>query len=374
MSEIQWTDDMLDRMRSLTDPLADAVVDEIFADGEVTAVNNLMRDLVRNDQVPSTQLPAVVEDYLVRSAVLPDWADAARIRSAEAFFARHGLLISTSLFFASLPRCYACANGVQVLHQTARLATDTRRRIAETGQMVLDTMAEGGLAPGGKGIRATQKVRLMHAAVRHLIRAGGHWNPAWGEPVNQEDLGGTLMAFGWVPLDCLDRMKIPYIRAEAEDYIHAWRTVGFLLGVRDEMLPRSLDEAAALMGRIGDRQFAPSEAGREMTSALIEMIEETMPGNLFDGLPATMIRFCNGDAIADLLGTPKSDWTSKLIGPVNKLFGLIEGEEDHSSICAKAAEVFGREFNQAMSWVARGGARAPFAIPDTLRAHWGLNQ
>lgn len=374
MSGNRWTDEMLDAMQQQTDPLADKVVDEIFAGGETAAVNALMRELVRNDQTPSAQLPSVVEDYLTASAELPAWADTERILAAEAFFARHGLLISTSLFFASLPRCYACANGVRVLHQTARLATDTRRRIGETGQMVLDTMAEGGLSPGGDGIRAAQKVRLMHAAVRHLIRAHGQWDANWGEPINQEDLGGTLMAFGWVPLDCLDRMKIPYIKEEAEDYIHAWRVVGYLLGVRDEMLPMSVDEAATLMGRIGERQFAPSDAGREMTAALIEMIEETMPGNLFHGLPATMIRFCNGDEIAAMLGVPASDWTSKLIGPINKLFGLLEREEDHSRVCAKVAEVFGREFNQAMSWVARGGVRAPFSIPETLRTQWGLER
>src|SRR5690606_178496 len=117
----------------------------------------------------------------------------------------------------------------------------------------------------------------------------------------------------------------------------------------EELLPASIDEAAALMELIGERQFAASDAGREMTAALIDMIEETVPGNLFKGMPASMIRFCNGDRIADLLAVPPADWTSRLIGPVNRLFGLLEKEEDESRICAKVAEVFGREFNQAMS-------------------------
>ena len=95
--------------------------------------------------------------------------------------------------------------GVQVLALTARLHTDPVRRIGETAQMTLHAMSAGGLAPGGAGIRDAQKVRLMHAAVRHLALASDDWVPV-GTPVNQEDLAFTLLTFSIVALDSIRKL------------------------------------------------------------------------------------------------------------------------------------------------------------------------
>jgi hypothetical protein len=54
---------------------------------------------------------------------------------------------------------------------THRLINHPFRRIVETAQFVLDVMAPDGLGHSGRGVRSAQKVRLMHAAIRHLILA-----------------------------------------------------------------------------------------------------------------------------------------------------------------------------------------------------------
>ena len=74
-----------------------------------------------------------------------------------------------ALACASLPACYAARKGVQVLHLTARLQSDPVRRIGEPAQLVLGVIAPGAPSPAGGGVRDAQKVRIMHAAVRHLI-------------------------------------------------------------------------------------------------------------------------------------------------------------------------------------------------------------
>src|ERR1019366_8037056 len=48
----RWTDDLLDRMRETVDPLADQVISELMASGNLAAVNAVMRTLVENDQLP----------------------------------------------------------------------------------------------------------------------------------------------------------------------------------------------------------------------------------------------------------------------------------------------------------------------------------
>ncbi|MFY9555807.1 MAG: oxygenase MpaB family protein [Blastocatellia bacterium] len=368
----QRTNEFLDSMRNVTDLPADDAVRELFDQGEVGAVNDLLTYMLKNDQLIPGGLPPCIQQYIETSETLPDWADANKIMQAEDFFARNGVLLGMSLLFSSLPMCYACAKGVQVLHLTARLETDARRRIAETSQMVIHVMVPGGLSPTGRGIAEAQKVRLMHAAVRHLLLKSGHWDSSWGAPINQEDLAGTLLSFSYVPLASLQRMGVTVLPEEAEAYLHAWNVVGNIMGVRSELFPTDFDDARDLVKIIGERNFEASDAGREMTSALIQMVEETVPGSIFKGFPATMIRFLNGDQIADIVGVPNADWTRKLIGPVGKIFGIMEGDADRSRILAAVSQHFGRAFTEAFSWIDRGGHRAPFEIPDVLREQWNL--
>lgn len=193
----RWTDELLDKMRQQTDPVAEAVVAEIFNQGYAQNVNALMLQLIENDQLPPDGLPSAVKDYLNNQFDLPKWADQDKLQIAEELFADQGMLICLSLICASLPECYANANGVHALRMTARLKDDTRRRVAETAQMVLDVNAVGGFGPNGKGIRTIQKVRLMHATIRHFLLASTEWKPEWGQPINQEDMAMTLMTFSF---------------------------------------------------------------------------------------------------------------------------------------------------------------------------------
>jgi ER-bound oxygenase mpaB/B'/Rubber oxygenase, catalytic domain len=372
MSSGRWNDEFLESMRHVTDPLADQALQQVFDHGEVKAVNDLMHNLVRNDQIIPDQFPPSIQHYFEESGQLPDWADGDKIRAAEKFFARHGIWVSLALYFSSLPTCYACARGVRVLHLTARLFTDPRRRIAETGQMVLDVMAPGGLSQKGKGIRDVQKVRLMHAAVRHLIVNSEEWNQAWGEPVNQEDMAGTLLSFSLNPQICLPKLGVQVERQETESYLHTWNVVGHIMGIHRNLLPDNAEEAKELAAAIGRRNYEPSDEGRAMTSALIEMFEEILPGTVFDGLPSTMIRHLSGDRIADLLGVSNDDWTEKLVSPFKMLFNLMEEVNDRSVMLAQVSEYFMRAFFVGMPWIDRGGERAPFEIPAALREGWNL--
>ena len=237
----RWTDALLDRMRELGDPMADEAVAAVLEQGGVDAVNVIMHTLVRNDQPVPEGLPAQIRDYLAETQPLPEWADMGKIKRGQQLFETWGLQIALCLFCASLPSSYAAAKGVKVLYLTARLDTDARRRVMETGQFLIDVLAVGGLDEHGKGRRAIQRVRLMHAAVRHLIKARneqqpGLWDPDWGTPINQEDLAGTLLSFSYVVAGPLRRLGVRVSTEDAEAYLHLWNVIGHLLGVRDELL------------------------------------------------------------------------------------------------------------------------------------------
>lgn len=368
----RWTDERLDSMRQVMDPPADDAVRELFEEGEIGAVNNLMAHLIKNDEMVPNLLRPSIRAYLEHSAGLPEWADPEQIAIAEQFFGDYGLPICLSLMCGSLPESYAGAKGVEVLYMTARLETDTKRRIGETAQMIINVMAPGGLASNGQGISDTRRVRLMHAAIRHLIANSGRWDPAFGQPINQEDLAGTLMTFTVTILDSLKKLGVKVEPREAEAYLHAWKVVGHMLGILPEMLPENVADAEELMGVIRRRQFAPSEAGRAMTSALIEMLEDQVPGTIFKAMPATMIRHLLGDEVSDIIGAPKGDWTQKLIGRFGTVFNIAEDAEDRSVVLRKAGDHFTRAFLEGMAWIDRGGHRAPFSIPTVLQQRWQM--
>jgi len=369
----RWPDEFLDRMRETTDPPADETVEALFRAGEVGAVNALMRHLVLNDQLAPEELPPAVRKFLAETGSLPGWADPSKIREAEIFFGRHGPQIAMILAHASLPVCYSAAKGVRVLHLTARLQTDPRRRIAETAQFIINLLEPGGLGARGQAVRDAQKVRLMHAAVRRLILASGEWDADWGRPVNQEDMAGTLMTFSWTTIESLGKLGIRVEPREAEAYVHTWNVAGHLMGIREELLPRGVAEAGEILSNIMRRQAAPSEEGREMTSALIEMVEQQTPGTLFDGLPATMIRHLAGERTADMLGVPRADWTKKLmLRSLRVVFGVGEEVKDRGLILGRVSERYGAQFLEGLAWLARGGNRDPFRIPGELREQWQL--
>src|SRR5207244_12288164 len=140
--------------------------------------------------------------FLADTYELPEWADHDLIRQGQERFKDWGPQIILSLFCASLPSAYAAKRGVQVLALTARLDTDTKRRIMETGQFLVDVLQPGGLDDEGAGRRSIQRVRLMHATVRTLVKLRAKqdpsiWKDDYGTPINQEDLAGTLQSFAF---------------------------------------------------------------------------------------------------------------------------------------------------------------------------------
>ena len=380
----RWTDALLDRMRELGDPVADEPVAAVLDRGGVDAVNAMMRTLVRVDQPVPEELPDEIRAYLAETLPLPDWADMGKIKRAQQLFETWGVLITLCLFCASLPGSYAAARGVKVLCLTARLDTDARRRVMETGQFLMDVLAVGGLDEHGKGRRAIQRVRLMHAAVRHLIKARneqapGMWHPEWGTPINQEDLAGSLLTFSYVVADPMPRLGVRMSAEDVDAYLHLWNVIGHLLGVREELLVRDISDATALVDAIQRRQFQASLEGQELTGALLNLMDELTPLHRFDDTIPPLIRHLIGDEIADLLCVPKSDLADDL-GPLARVakwffvhvLGQVERDLPRYQLMSSLARPFGRELVRGIFAAERGGERAPFDIPDHLARNWDI--
>lgn len=370
----RWTDDILNPMRQVGDPLADNVVAELFANGDIAQVNDLMRHLIVNEYPVPDALPPVVRNYLSQTDTLPSWANADLMKAGEGVFWRFGPEIIVILHCYSLPFCYLGKNGVPVLALTTRLISNPARRILETAQMVIDVMQPGGLTEDqGRGRRSIQKVRLMHAAVRKLAPTAPTWQTAYGTPVNQEDLAGTLMSFSWVVLDGLQRLGIQVSNDDREAYLHSWLVVGQLLGVLPEMLPKDTADAEMLVDSITRRQFGASPEGQEMTGALTKMMADVVPGTMFRYVPPLLVRYFLGQQHAAWLGIQEAKWTELACAPLRLLGREASDILKDSHALSALAQKLGHLLIDAMVYVERGGDRPSFSIPAQLRQQWGVN-
>jgi hypothetical protein len=366
-----WTDPFLDGLRQVADPLADQVVAAYFAEVGHDDPSGLFRATVSRQSEDAS--PAVAA-YLGHDPEPPAWVDPALVAAGQERFARWGSHVFTALYGAALPSAYACARGVQVLGFTARLVTDTKRRLNETAQFHLNVMEHGGLAPGGTGYEDIRHVRLMHAGVRWLIThdARSEWDPAWGVPVNQEDLLETLLTFTEVVFEVFDKTGIVYDDDDAATYLHTWSYIGYLLGIRPDLLPLTRDDSRTLMADVRRRHFAATEAGTALTAALLEQADQMAPPGL-RGLPATTLRYYVGDATADLLGVPAANWTRGLFGPLARVTRLMSAERAHRRLLDGLSDRIGLGMLQLAVGAERSGDRAPFAIPTGLADHWGVS-
>ena len=405
-----WSSAFLDEMRGCGDPLADRTVTTILEHHGVQRVNQLLRDFVDHgiDGIPTGDLdPAVrrqLTEFLEVSGRLPEWADAGKIRVGEELFRDNGMMGFSVLSCASLPELYTTGKGgTPVLGATQELDAHTYRRLAETSQMVVDVMQAGGLTTTRKGVRAAQKVRLMHAAIRVLVRTDPaentpeppqtlgdalrrrRWDPAWGVPISAEYMGGTLMTFSFAVLRSMRIMGCRFPAEQEEAYLHAWKVTGHVLGVRAEFLRdvNTMEDADSLFSTFLARNRSGSEAeaapGRRLTATLLRYLEDRLANQLPFGslepiqhIPRILMVELLGKETAQLLGVPfaAEDVLEEAVARIAEAgWCHFAGAVSH---CHLAAELLFRVTAMEAVRTLPGREKRPFDIPAELADGWGL--
>ncbi|MEU3562772.1 oxygenase MpaB family protein [Kitasatospora sp. NPDC006786] len=306
-----WTDDLLDRMRSTGDPLGDAAIAETYALGRQEEVRQTLLGFGRNSDTVPAGLPPKLQQYFEETTALPSWADREQMERGHRLLGRYQPLIAAILLCGSLPLCYTCGNGAEVLVRSQRLTSGVYRRLAETSQFVVDVLDDDGLGPSGHGLRSAQKVRLLHATMRYHVSQLGDWDAAaLGVPVNQEDLAGTLLSFSVLIPQGLGELGVELPPEDRDAYFHIWRVVGHVLGVHEQLNPAKFGDGEALKDTVIRRQQRPSEAGTVLTKGVLDFIKEVLP--VPPGAGPTLIRHLIGDRSADVVKVPPADSLTRL--------------------------------------------------------------
>ncbi|SMD32137.1 hypothetical protein SAMN04488029_0477 [Reichenbachiella faecimaris] len=388
---------MLEQCRLRTDPIADQTIAKVIDDGFERQMNQVFLTIVQNDQFDrDTFLPLGAElgnilfEYFESTCHLPEWADPELVLKGEEVFANYGPEVFMLLNVSSLPLCYTCAKGAQVLYDTGRLLTHKEnvdplaRRLMETAQMVVNVMSPGGLVQGGQGIVTIQKVRLIHASIRYYLknrRDGQTWDTStFGEPINQEDLTGTLMSFGPVILSGLKQLDVKLTPDQTNAYMHSWKVVGYLMGIEEQLLPDTFEDGFALAAKILQHQATPSEAGEALTSSCIQFVNHIVPGDAFDELPGFMMHtFLQEYSDASSVDLAKciglihdAGAAENLILKLTKLFiGTFSFfERDH--FINQISKPFNKMLLEGIIKFYNDGQRTHFPIPPSLKKNWGI--
>ncbi|MGW6390944.1 oxygenase MpaB family protein [Streptomyces sp. NPDC055103] len=317
-------------------------------------------------------LPDVAREYLRATSAPPSRVDWGEMEKARLFFIGNSVHISTALSFASMPACYLVPHVAKLLSTTHGLHYPSKR-MAETGQFTVYLMRPDAFEAGSRFIPAAQKVRLLHASIRHHLGREDRWDSKTaGVPICQEDMIGGQMFFSLLVLDSLHRLGIHMTSEGADAYYYAWRVVGAMLGVDQDAVPTSLDEARDFLDRYMIRHMGPSPEGVHLTRQLIDLYEEVVPGTLFDPVVSALIRYLVGDTSADWLDVPRTRWDT-LVKAVPHLLGVLETIEDRSPLGAWALDRLGHLTTVLeLSSLTRGRVMH-YAVPEHLRKDYGLS-
>lgn len=379
-----WPESRLDAMKDQGDDLADATVAAIFAKGDREMVNAIMPLLDKPETWPANTPPELA-DYLARSEQLPPWADQEILARTYKFIELHGVRYNLVLLFLALPILNAWkVGGAQTLAMTGQLTQHFVRRLSETLRFVRAVIDRDGMSVFGQGIRTTQKVRLMHATIRYYSRfAGGpkkpYWQSEWGKPINQEALSATMLAFSTVSVDGLRKLGVDVTEQEEADLLHLWKVIGHVLGIRDENMPGSIEEARFLWKKCVQRNFGRSDAGVMLTQKHIEFIGYLAKDDEFLAMglrrtDAALLRYLMGYKIAvKMLGVPRPGVWGWMVVITRLIFGLTEKIVDMDKSLQTWLEQHSDKLLELLQkfWDQQDSSR-PFQMPSKEDAQGGL--
>lgn len=383
----KFDEDFLEELRTHGDPQADAAISTFFDDELHAPAEGLMNSMIRHHPNSDEASPAL-SAFLNEPVELPDWYDDKLFAAGQELFAEYLPQFGLALWMASIPAGYAGARDVVVLARTHELLSHPKRRFLETGQFVLDVMTPGALEPGSKGLNDIRHVRLMHAAVRHMLTHEADelgiaaWDARTGVPINQEALLATMFTFSMVGIQSVDKFGIHLTDEEKEAYTHAWSVIGSLMGVRGDLLPLSYADSATVWEAIKDHQYDDSLEGQELTAAAIEVMQNLIPGRFINGLPASGLQFLLGRDTAKMLGVGRPNWTYALFVPMHAFGDLSHRFQNDFAPGRWVTQRLGRRMMKSFiegEWdderlprtVKRGGKIA-FEIPQQINRGLGL--
>jgi len=284
-----------------TDPLLVSLLDG----GHIPAVNTAFDKWVKNGDPLPSGIPAALTTYLQQVNTLPPWADQTKLNLAAQFNKR----MSMYLFLL-----YGLGGGIMstVIPREARNVyhsaggADMKSRAAKTFTYGYDLSAVDAFQPTGHFVVTSNKTRLTHAAVRHLLPKSAAWKAVTDNPIpiSNGDILITFHSLGTYVHGKLTSWGIKMSAAEEDAFLHMWQVALHLLGVREDFIPKSWAAAKQQSAYALTPILAPTPEGIDLAKILLGLTKQVDLG-VTQGFLNEFARYLLSDQIGDWLKLPR---------------------------------------------------------------------
>lgn len=288
------------------DEEADPLVASLLERGDVPKVNDLLKTWTKNGQALPSGLPADLRDFLERARRLPSWTDQDKLAKAFEFNQKRGLYLGVTYGFASGMMSTAIPHEARAVYYS-KGGADMRDRITKTAKLGYDIGTEKAFQPDGEMIVTCVKTRLAHAGVRNLLPKSAYWTKVADEkiPISQADMMVTWHSLPTTVMKQFAKWKVAIPDDEAAAFLHSWQLAAHMLGIKDEYIPKSWDEANSQAAQVLDPILAPTDEGIKLADMLLNLAAFIDGGILTKHILGALTRYVLGDEIATWLKIPK---------------------------------------------------------------------
>jgi hypothetical protein len=267
----RWSSDaFLAQLAAAGDFPSDALDDHVTR-STLSAMNRALEQADARSVTLGPDAPAELRAFMSRTALLPQWVDEDRLKRGRQVLQEYAMPIGVVLFLKVLPTGYCSPALARALAVSGDLTRRPVRRSLLVLNMILELCDEHALGAGGGALPAAQRLRLLHAGVRRIVRGSdAKYTAEFGVPVSQEHMLATIIGFAHETLQGLRQIHVRLTREQQEDYYYLWLVFAWMLGVHPEgqvesrrHLPQSFDEAEAFQIAYRRRHFRSAEDNPE---------------------------------------------------------------------------------------------------------------
>lgn len=287
------------------DDEADPLMADVVRRGDAPKVNKLLENWTFNEQPLPAGLPKDVHDFIEHARKLPSWLDQRLMKGADKFYTTRSLYLSLIIGFSGGVMMSVIPRESRAVYWSVG-GSNMKDRIAKTYRLVYDQIAVGAYGPNGRAATTAVKVRLTHGAVRHLLPQSPHWTKVSDEktPISQADMMVTWHTLATMGMRIMRNWGVHLPQDEVDGLLHSWQVNGHMLGIRDEYIPATWDEAEQQAQRDLDTIMGPTPEGVKIASMLMDL------GRSADGTLVTrpaleaFTRYSLGDKLTDWMQLP----------------------------------------------------------------------
>ncbi|TCP45784.1 uncharacterized protein DUF2236 [Tamaricihabitans halophyticus] len=316
--------------RWVWDDVADPLFANLLEKGNVPKFNELLRSWTKNNQPLPPGMPADIRDFLESARQLPAWVDQDKLTVVDEFNKKRGLYFGALYGFGSGMVSTAIPKEARAVYYSLG-GWDLRDRLSKTAKLGYDICNAQPYAPENEIIVTCLKTRMIHAAIRHLLPQSSGWQGSADEeiPISQADMMVTWHSLPTHVNRLMTRWEIPVSAEESEAFLHTWQVCAYMLGIKEEYIPASWNEAEEQAKQVFDPVLAPTPEGIKLADQITSMGDRIDGTIMSKGVLESFTRYTLGDEVADFLEIPRHFFWDNLLKRGWPLFikareGLIE--------------------------------------------------